>query len=51
MAHLSTTVMLSAGAIAEMEAGFDELEPDLRAAAGKQLDGRVHAWGSSGARG
>ena len=50
MAHLSTTVMLSAGAIAGMEAGFDELEPDLRAAAGKQLDG-VQAWGSSGARG
>jgi len=45
VAHLSTTVMMSPGAIAEMEAGFDELEPDLRAQAAGQLDGHEVAWG------
>jgi nucleotide-binding universal stress UspA family protein len=45
VAHLSSTVMLSAGAIAEMEADFDEIESELRAAAGEQLRGRVEAWG------
>ena len=44
VAHLSTTVMMSAGAIAEMEAGFDELEPELRAQAAGQLDGRGASW-------
>jgi nucleotide-binding universal stress UspA family protein len=28
-----------------MEAGFDELEPELRAQAAGQLDGREVAWG------
>jgi nucleotide-binding universal stress UspA family protein len=45
VAHLSTTVMMSPGAIAEMEAGFDELEPELRAQAAGQLDGHGVAWG------
>jgi nucleotide-binding universal stress UspA family protein len=45
VAHLSTTVMMSPGAIAEMEAGFDELEPELRAQAAGQLDGHEVAWG------
>jgi len=45
VAHLSTTVMMSPGAIAEMEAGFDELEPDLRSQAAGQLDGHEVAWG------
>jgi len=45
VAHLSTTVMMSAGAIAEMEAGFDELEPELRAQAAGQLRDREPAWG------
>jgi nucleotide-binding universal stress UspA family protein len=44
VAHLSTTVMMSPGAIAEMEEGFDELEPELRAQAAGQLDGRGAAW-------
>jgi nucleotide-binding universal stress UspA family protein len=44
VAHLSTTVMMSAGAIAETEAGFDELEPELRAQAVEQLRGRGRAW-------
>ena len=45
VAHLSSTVMLSAGAIAEMESDFDEIEKELRAAASEQLRGRVDAWG------
>ncbi len=45
VAHLSSTVMLSAGAIAEMESDFDEIEKELRAAASEQLRGRVEAWG------
>ena len=51
VAHLSSTVMLSAGAIAEMEEGFNELEPELRAQAAEQLRGAEQfrgaepAWG------
>ena len=45
VAHLSTAVMMSPGAIAEMEEGFDELEPDLRAQAAGQLDGLGLDWG------
>jgi nucleotide-binding universal stress UspA family protein len=45
VAHLSTAVMMSAGAIAEMEEGFDELAPDLRAQAAAQLEGRELTWG------
>ena len=39
VAHLSSTVRLSAGAIVEMEAAFDELEPELRAQAAGQMRG------------
>ena len=45
VAHLSTTVMMSAGAIAEMEASFDELAPELRAQAASELGDREVAWG------
>jgi nucleotide-binding universal stress UspA family protein len=45
VAHLSSAVMMSPGAITEMEAGFDELEPELRAQAAGQLDGSGLAWG------
>jgi nucleotide-binding universal stress UspA family protein len=45
VAHLSTAVMMSAGAIAEMEEGFEELAPELRAQAAAQLDDRGLAWG------
>ena len=45
VAHLSTAVMMSAGAIAEMEEGFEELAPELRAQAAAQLEGRGLAWG------
>jgi nucleotide-binding universal stress UspA family protein len=44
VAHLSSTVMLSADAIAELEAAFDELEPELRAQAAGQLCGRGADW-------
>jgi hypothetical protein len=40
VAHLSSTDRLSA----EMEAAFDELEPELRAQAAGQLRGRGAAW-------
>ena len=45
VAHLSSTVMMSAGAIAEMESSFSELEPELRAQAAGQLDDRGLDWG------
>jgi nucleotide-binding universal stress UspA family protein len=44
VAHLSTTVMMSPGAIAEMEADFDEIEKELRAQAAGQLGGRVETF-------
>jgi nucleotide-binding universal stress UspA family protein len=44
VAHMSSTVMLSADAIVEMEAAFDELAPELRAQAAGQLRGRGAHW-------
>ena len=44
VAHLSSTVRLSPGAIVEMEATFDELEPELRTQAAGQLRGRGTDW-------
>jgi nucleotide-binding universal stress UspA family protein len=44
VAHVPSIDMLSAGAIAEMDASFDEIERDLRASASKQLDGREDRW-------
>jgi nucleotide-binding universal stress UspA family protein len=44
VAHLSSTVRLSADAIVEMEAAFDELKPELRAQAAGQLRGRGAIW-------
>ena len=45
VAHLSSTVMMSPGAVAEMEEDFDEIEKDLRAQADEQLRGSGAAWG------
>ena len=45
VAHLTSTVMLSADAIAEMETDFDEIEQELRAQAAEELRGRVESWG------
>jgi nucleotide-binding universal stress UspA family protein len=39
VAHLSSLVALSPGAVAEMEEDFDEIEKDLRAQADEQLRG------------
>jgi nucleotide-binding universal stress UspA family protein len=44
VAHLSSLIMLSAGAIAEMEKDFDEVEQDLRAQAAGQLRASGAAW-------
>ena len=43
--HLSSVVMLSADAIAEVESDFAEIEQELRASAAEQLQGKVQAWG------
>jgi nucleotide-binding universal stress UspA family protein len=45
IAHLSSMEMFSAGALGEMEEDFDEVEQELRAAAGKQVRGREERWG------
>jgi hypothetical protein len=50
VAHLSSTAMLSAGAVDEIEAGFDQIEQELRTAAQERLRGRRESWGSGGAR-
>jgi nucleotide-binding universal stress UspA family protein len=44
VAHLSSTVMMSPGAVAEMENDFDEVETELRASAARQLGGLEQAW-------
>jgi nucleotide-binding universal stress UspA family protein len=45
VAHLPSLVMLSAGAVGEMEKDFDEIEQDLRAQAAEQLRVSGPAWG------
>lgn len=44
VAQLSSVAMLSPGAIAEIESDFDEIEQELRAAAGEQLRASGAAW-------
>ena len=44
VAHLSSTVMLSPGAVAEMEESFDELAPEMRDQAAGELDGSGLDW-------
>lgn len=44
VAHLSSVVMFSPGAIAQMESDFNEIERELRAAAEEQLGGTGAAW-------
>jgi nucleotide-binding universal stress UspA family protein len=51
VAHLSRTVRLSADAIVEMEAAFDELEPELRARRPDSCAAAERTGSSSGARG
>src|ERR1700722_8191892 len=45
VAHLTTTVMMSAGAVAEMEVDFNEIEQELRTAAAEQLRDHDLSWG------
>jgi nucleotide-binding universal stress UspA family protein len=45
VAHLSSVIMLSADAIAEMESDFDDIERELRAQAAEQLGSQTVAWG------
>ena len=45
VAHIPSIDMMSAGALAEMETGFDEIERDLRPAAAGQLRGLEQGWG------
>jgi nucleotide-binding universal stress UspA family protein len=44
VAHLSSMVSLSPGAIAEMELDFDDIAKDLRASAAKQLGEQAPGW-------
>jgi nucleotide-binding universal stress UspA family protein len=45
VAHIPSIDMMSAGALAEMEASFDEIEQDLRTTAGEQLLALEDGWG------
>ena len=45
VAHLPGIDMLSAGAVAEMESGFDEIERDLRTEAAERLRALKEGWG------
>jgi nucleotide-binding universal stress UspA family protein len=45
VAHLSSVIMLSADAIAEMESDFDDIERELRTSAAEQLGSQTVAWG------
>ena len=45
VAHLSSVVMLSADAIAEMESDFDDIAEELRTQAAGQLAGQTESWG------
>jgi nucleotide-binding universal stress UspA family protein len=44
VAHMPSMASLSAGAVAEMEADFDEVERELRTMAGERLRGREERW-------
>jgi nucleotide-binding universal stress UspA family protein len=43
--HLPSVDALSAGAVAELEVTFDDIEVELRNAAAEQLRGRAEGWG------
>ena len=45
VAHVPSMAALSAGAMGELETGFDDVEQELRALAGEQLGGREVSWG------
>jgi nucleotide-binding universal stress UspA family protein len=45
VAHMPSMAALSAGAVTELETGFDDIEQELRAMVGEQLRGREERWG------
>jgi nucleotide-binding universal stress UspA family protein len=45
VAHLPSMTALSPGAVAELEADFDDVEQELRTMAAEQLNGRAQGWG------
>jgi nucleotide-binding universal stress UspA family protein len=45
VAHLTSTVMMSAGAVGEMEVDFEEIEKELRVSAAEKLGGSGLDWG------
>jgi nucleotide-binding universal stress UspA family protein len=45
VAHMPSMAALSAGAVTELESGFDDVEQDLRTMVGEQLRGREERWG------
>lgn len=45
IAHMPSMAALSAGAVAELESGFDDVEQELRGMAAEQLQGREDRWG------
>jgi nucleotide-binding universal stress UspA family protein len=45
VAHLTSTVMMSAAAVGEMEVDFDEVEKELRASAAEKLADTGPQWG------
>jgi nucleotide-binding universal stress UspA family protein len=45
VAHMPSMAALSPGAVAELETDFDDVEQELRTAAGEQLRGRDEGWG------
>ena len=49
VAHLPSIDMLSAGAVAEMDATFDDIAQELQTTAGEQLRGREEHWRVSSA--
>ena len=44
VAHMPSMAALSAGAVTELETGFDAIEQELRTRAGEQLRGREERW-------
>jgi nucleotide-binding universal stress UspA family protein len=44
VAHMPSMASLSAGAVAEMETDFDDIEQELRTMAGERLRGREERW-------
>jgi nucleotide-binding universal stress UspA family protein len=45
VAHMPSMAALSAGAVTELETGFEDIERELRTMVGEQLRGREERWG------